>query len=116
MALPLATVIVGGQKEGSTTAEVVTTAEGSDEPRKTSFSTQGLAFDPKESPHWVNYVKGVVAHFKPCPVPGFRAAIVTSVPIITIIISALLFTPSLFLLGAIGWRSFIVSFLGSGYL
>jgi len=83
MALPLVTVIVGGPQEdsGSTVAEVVTSAEGSDEPHSTSFNTSGLSFDPASKPQWVNYVKGVVANFKPCSAPGFKAAIVTSVPL-----------------------------------
>ncbi|KAM9816687.1 galactokinase [Neosynchiropus ocellatus] len=81
MALPLVTVVVGSQAPGRDVA-VVTTSKDADEPRRAVFnmSSDASALSPG-SPRWANYVKGVVQHYRGPLVPGFRAVMVSSVPL-----------------------------------
>ncbi|XP_026207793.1 galactokinase isoform X1 [Anabas testudineus] len=81
MALPLVTVVVGSQVPGQDVT-VVTTNEDADEPRKVDFSLSGdgSSLSPG-SPSWANYVKGVIHHYRAPPVSGFKAVIVSSVPL-----------------------------------
>lgn len=82
MALPLATVIVGGCSSDGI-CRVFTTAEGVDTPRFLEFKLPSSADDLSPgSPAWANYVKGVVAGFPllSC-LMSFQAVIVSSVPL-----------------------------------
>uniref|UniRef100_A0A6A7G4H3 Galactokinase-like n=2 Tax=Hirondellea gigas TaxID=1518452 RepID=A0A6A7G4H3_9CRUS len=84
MALPLYTVVVGALSpdgEGNT-IRVLTTNEGADAPRLVEFPvpTTDAPLKPSKEPAWANYFKGVVAKFHG-PVRGFKAVIVSSVPL-----------------------------------
>ncbi|XP_069608142.1 galactokinase [Ranitomeya imitator] len=81
MALPLITVIVGSPRNDGKIC-IVTTAEGADEPRKVIFEvpSEDRPLTPGV-PKWVNYVKGVIQHYRAGPIPGFNAVIATSVPL-----------------------------------
>ncbi|XP_070708114.1 galactokinase [Pempheris klunzingeri] len=81
MALPLVTVVVGGQTTGLDVT-VVTASEDADQPRRVDFSlpSDGSPLSPG-LPSWANYVKGVIQHYRAPPVPGFRAVIASSVPL-----------------------------------
>ncbi|XP_053578123.1 galactokinase [Bombina bombina] len=81
MALPLITVIVGSPRNDGNIS-IVTTAEGTDEPHRVDFEAphDGRILTPG-TPSWANYVKGVIQHYRASPVPGFNAAIVSSVPL-----------------------------------
>ncbi|KAK3728541.1 hypothetical protein QZH41_011618 [Actinostola sp. cb2023] len=80
MALELVTVIVG-HKTDDDTCSIVTSANGADQPHQINFPVPSASspLSPGD-PSWANYVKGVIANFKN-PVPGFKAAIATSVPL-----------------------------------
>ncbi|XP_054748525.1 galactokinase-like [Lytechinus pictus] len=80
MALPQVTILVG-RKTSSGVCRVLTTAEGTDEPKYTEFPVP-TAEKPLEPglPKWANYVKGVVQNFKGT-LCSFDAAVVTSVPL-----------------------------------
>lgn len=80
MALPQVTVFVG-KRTDSGLCRVLTTAEGTDEPKYTEFPTptKDAPLTPGQ-PKWANYVKGVVANFKG-NVCSFDAVIVSSVPL-----------------------------------
>ncbi|XP_057682620.1 galactokinase isoform X2 [Corythoichthys intestinalis] len=91
MALPLVTVVVGSVASGRE-ATVVTVSENADEPRRVDLSLPKEGFPPSELasegcplapglPHWANYVRGVIHHFRAHPLPGFRAVVVSSVPL-----------------------------------
>uniref|UniRef100_A0AAG5CNN5 Galactokinase n=1 Tax=Anopheles atroparvus TaxID=41427 RepID=A0AAG5CNN5_ANOAO len=78
MALQLGTVIVGKRNGTESTCDVVTCAEGIQEgSKRAQFDSSAIA---KGSPKWLNYVKGVMFHFRK-PVPGFNAVIHTNVPV-----------------------------------
>ncbi|XP_051912430.1 galactokinase-like isoform X1 [Hippocampus zosterae] len=90
MALPLVTVVVGSASSDPE-ATIVTASEHADEPRrvdlrlpKGTFSlspglpSEGLPLSPG-LPHWANYVRGVIHHYRAHPLPGFKAVVVSSV-------------------------------------
>ncbi|XP_060620655.2 galactokinase isoform X1 [Anolis sagrei] len=81
MALQMSTVMVGSPREDKTIC-IVTTAEEAEEPRKVEFTVpeEGVTLNPGE-PHWANYVKGVVQHYKAAPLSGFNAVISSNVPL-----------------------------------
>ncbi|KAG7239772.1 hypothetical protein INR49_028359 [Caranx melampygus] len=81
MALPLVTVVVGSATPGQEIT-VVTATKDADEPQRVDFSppSDGSPLCPG-LPHWANYVKGVIHHYRAAPVPGFRAVIASSVPL-----------------------------------
>ncbi|KAJ0016015.1 hypothetical protein NQD34_014305 [Periophthalmus magnuspinnatus] len=78
MALPMVTVVVGKQNSGHDVC-IVTLNEDADQPRRVDFNLQTDLVSGK--PRWANYVKGVIHHYRAPPVPGFRAVIVSSVPL-----------------------------------
>ncbi|KAJ8399766.1 hypothetical protein AAFF_G00408710 [Aldrovandia affinis] len=81
MALPLMTVVVGSQTPDQNVS-VITATEAVEEPRRVDFvlpkDNQPL---PPGKPSWANYIKGVVQHYRAQPLPGFRAVVVSSVPL-----------------------------------
>ncbi|XP_054624660.1 galactokinase isoform X5 [Dunckerocampus dactyliophorus] len=81
MALPLVTVVVGSPSIGGDTV-IVTASEHADEPRRVDLSlpNEGSKLSPW-APHWANYVRGVIHHYRARPLPGFRAVVVSSVPL-----------------------------------
>ncbi|XP_029954801.1 galactokinase-like [Salarias fasciatus] len=80
MALPLVTVVVGRRTPGPGVT-VVTGTKDADEPHRVDLVLPpGGAPLPPGSPRWANYVKGVVEHYRG-PVQGFRAVVVSSVPL-----------------------------------
>ncbi|XP_020773792.1 galactokinase [Boleophthalmus pectinirostris] len=78
MALPMVTVVVGKQNSDHNVC-IVTLNEDADQPWRVDFSLQTDLVSGK--PKWANYVKGVIHHYRARPVPGFRAVIVSSVPL-----------------------------------
>nr|XP_057917721.1 galactokinase [Doryrhamphus excisus] len=78
MALPLVTVVVGSPSINGDTV-VVTASEHADEPRRVDLSLPNEG--STSSPCWANYVRGVIHHYRARPVPGFRAVVVSSVPL-----------------------------------
>ncbi|XP_052543892.1 galactokinase isoform X3 [Tympanuchus pallidicinctus] len=64
------------------TISILTTAPGADEPHRVQFPapTQSRPLSPGR-PHWANYVKGVIQHYRGGPVPGFNAVISSDVPL-----------------------------------
>lgn len=60
----MGTVIVGSPRQDGTIS-IVTTAEEAGEPKRVQFSVpvDGGALKPGE-PHWANYVKGVIQHYR----------------------------------------------------
>lgn len=81
MALPLVTVVVGKQMPGSDVT-VVTATKDVDENRRVDFvlPPPGSPLSPG-LPHWANYVKGVIHHYRGPTVQGFRAVVLSSVPL-----------------------------------
>ncbi|XP_040542211.1 galactokinase isoform X1 [Gallus gallus] len=81
MALQLGTVLVGSPTQDGTIS-ILTTAPGADEPHRVRFPapTQSRPLSPGR-PHWANYVKGVIQHYRGGPVPGFNAVIASDVPL-----------------------------------
>lgn len=78
MALQLGTVIVGKRNGTEATCDVVTCSDGiQEDAKRAQFDGSAIA---KGSPKWLNYVKGVMFHFRR-PVPGFNAVIHTNVPV-----------------------------------
>ncbi|XP_053679497.1 galactokinase-like [Anopheles nili] len=78
MALQLGTVIVGRRNGTDSTCDVVTCSDGiQDGSKRAQFDSSAIT---KGSPKWLNYVKGVMFHFRQ-PVPGFNAVIHTNVPV-----------------------------------
>ncbi|KAJ0060340.1 hypothetical protein NL108_010090, partial [Boleophthalmus pectinirostris] len=77
-ALPMVTVVVGKQNSDHNVC-IVTLNEDADQPWRVDFSLQTDLVSGK--PKWANYVKGVIHHYRARPVPGFRAVIVSSVPL-----------------------------------
>ena len=73
------TVIVGSPVEGSQ-CQVVTSADGTDEPKFVTFTNHSETPLAPGQPLWANYVKGVIANFG-FKTPSFNAAIATSVPL-----------------------------------
>lgn len=73
--------MIVGSKADDNSCTIITSAKGADEPHKITFPVPSSSspLSPGE-PKWANYVKGVIANFK-CPVPSFKAAIATSVPL-----------------------------------
>lgn len=63
-ALPLVTVVVGSETPGQEIT-VVTATKDADEPRRVDFSrpSDGSPLCAG-SPHWANYVKGVLQHYR----------------------------------------------------
>lgn len=81
-ALPLVTVMVGGQS-GDDSVTVVSMATGIGQ-SEASFlvPTPSRPLTPGgEGPHWANYVKGVVQGYPVRPLPGFCAVVMSSVPL-----------------------------------
>ncbi|NWU04443.1 GALK1 Galactokinase, partial [Urocynchramus pylzowi] len=81
MALQLGTVLVGSPTQDGTISIITTSAEA-DEPHRVQF----LAPRPGSSlspglPHWANYVKGVIQHYRAGPVPGFSAVMASDIPL-----------------------------------
>ncbi|XP_065591313.1 galactokinase isoform X2 [Cyrtonyx montezumae] len=81
MALQLGTVLVGSPTRDGTVS-ILTTAPGADEPHRVQFPAPTLShpLSPGQ-PHWANYVKGVIQHYRGGPVPGFNAVIASDVPL-----------------------------------
>lgn len=81
MALPLVTVMVGSRTDDGVIS-IVTTSKEADEPRAVKFAAprEGSPLTPGE-PRWINYVKGVIQHYRAGPVPGFNAVIASNVPL-----------------------------------
>ncbi len=83
-ALPLATIVVGSQKEeGESSVSVLSAcAPASDPPARCDFDiAKGLVYSKDDRPRWANYVRGVVANFHRRLDRGFSAVIVSSVPL-----------------------------------
>ncbi|XP_077359876.1 galactokinase [Festucalex cinctus] len=92
MALPLVTVVAGSASPGRE-ASIITASEHADEPRRIDLRLPNEGFSPsaglpKEGlplapglPYWANYVRGVIHHYRAHPLPGFRAVVVSSVPL-----------------------------------
>ncbi|XP_075920658.1 galactokinase-like isoform X6 [Petromyzon marinus] len=81
-ALPLVTVMVGGQS-GDDLVTVVSMATGIGQ-SEVSFPvpTPSRPLTPGgEGPHWANYVKGVVQGYPVGPLPGICVVVVSSVPL-----------------------------------
>ncbi|XP_038227154.1 galactokinase [Dermochelys coriacea] len=81
MALQLGTVVVGSPRQDGTIS-IITTAEKAEEPKRVEFPapTERNTLRPGE-PHWANYVKGVIQHYRAGPLPGFNAVIASNVPL-----------------------------------
>uniref|UniRef100_A0A480NGR0 Galactokinase n=1 Tax=Sus scrofa TaxID=9823 RepID=A0A480NGR0_PIG len=81
MALELVTVLVGSPRTDGLVS-LLTTSEDADEPRRLQFPlpTDKRPLEPG-TPHWANYVKGVIQHYPAAPLPGFSAVVVSSVPL-----------------------------------
>lgn len=81
MALQLGTVLVGSPRQDGTIS-ITTIAEQAEEPKTVQFPapTEGNPLRPGV-PHWANYVKGVIQHYRAGPVPGFSAVIASDVPL-----------------------------------
>ncbi|XP_036268424.1 galactokinase [Pipistrellus kuhlii] len=81
MALELVTVMVGSPRTDGLVS-LLTASEEADEPRLLQFPlpTAQRALEPG-TPRWANYVKGVIQHYPAAPLPGFSAAVVSSVPL-----------------------------------
>ncbi|XP_074967326.1 galactokinase [Phalacrocorax aristotelis] len=81
MALQLGTVLVGSPTQDGTISILTTSAEA-DEPRRVQFPAprQGSPLRPGQ-PHWANYVKGIIQHYRGGPVPGFSAVIASDIPL-----------------------------------
>uniref|UniRef100_U3J0Z1 Galactokinase n=1 Tax=Anas platyrhynchos platyrhynchos TaxID=8840 RepID=U3J0Z1_ANAPP len=81
MALQLGTVLVGSPTQDGTIS-ILTTSEAADEPRRVQFPapSESSPLSPGQ-PHWANYVKGVIQHYRGGPVPGFNAVIASDVPL-----------------------------------
>ncbi|XP_028395632.1 galactokinase-like [Dendronephthya gigantea] len=79
MAISLITVIVGSPVDGSQ-CQVVTSADGTDEPKFVTFTNHSEKPLAPGEPLWANYVKGVIANFG-FKTPSFNAAIASSVPL-----------------------------------
>ncbi|XP_021270522.1 galactokinase [Numida meleagris] len=81
MALQLGTVLVGSPTQDGTIS-ILTTAPGADEPHRVQFPAPTLSCPLSPGrPHWANYVKGVIQHYRGGPVPGFNAVIASDVPL-----------------------------------
>ncbi|XP_034645169.1 galactokinase isoform X2 [Trachemys scripta elegans] len=80
-ALQLGTVMVGSPRRDGTIS-IITTAEEAEEPKRVQFPapTETNTLRPGE-PHWANYVKGVIQHYRAGPLPGFNAVIASNVPL-----------------------------------
>lgn len=81
MALELVTVLAGSPREDGLVS-LLTTSQDADEPRRLQFPlpTSQRPLEPG-TPHWANYVKGVIQHYPAAPLPGFSAVVVSSVPL-----------------------------------
>ncbi|XP_064179299.1 galactokinase isoform X1 [Anguilla rostrata] len=81
MALPLVTVMVGSRTPDQNVS-IVTTTETAEEPRRVDFvlPKDNQPLSPGQ-PSWANYIKGVLQHYRAQPLPGFRAVVVSSVPL-----------------------------------
>ncbi|KAB0358258.1 hypothetical protein FD754_002414 [Muntiacus muntjak] len=79
--LELVTVMAGSPREDGLVS-LLTTSEDADEPRRLQFPlpTSQRPLEPG-TPHWANYVKGVIQHYPAAPLPGFSAVVVSSVPL-----------------------------------
>uniref|UniRef100_A0A8B9T5Y0 Galactokinase 1 n=1 Tax=Anas platyrhynchos TaxID=8839 RepID=A0A8B9T5Y0_ANAPL len=68
MALQLGTVLVGSPTQDGTIS-ILTTSEAADEPRRVQFPapSESSPLSPGQ-PHWANYVKGVIQHYRGGPV------------------------------------------------
>ncbi|XP_061666198.1 galactokinase isoform X3 [Syngnathoides biaculeatus] len=81
MALSLVTVVVGSASSGQE-AIIVTASELADEPKKVDLSLPNEGFPSFPGlPHWANYLRGIMHHYRALPLPGFRAVVVSSVPL-----------------------------------
>ncbi|XP_066474188.1 galactokinase isoform X2 [Tiliqua scincoides] len=81
MALQMGTVMVGSPRQDGIIS-IVTTAEEAEEPKSVQFPVpvEGSALKPGK-PHWANYVKGVIQHYRAGPLPGFNVVIASNVPL-----------------------------------
>ncbi|KAJ8363623.1 hypothetical protein SKAU_G00124540 [Synaphobranchus kaupii] len=81
MALPLVTVMVGSRTPDQNVS-IVTATEAVEEPRRVDFvlPKDNQTLSPGQ-PSWANYIKGVLHHYRAKPLPGFRAVVVSSVPL-----------------------------------
>ncbi|NWS82109.1 GALK1 Galactokinase, partial [Toxostoma redivivum] len=81
MALQLGTVLVGSPTQDGTISIITTSAEA-DEPHRVQFPapSPGSSLSPG-LPHWANYVKGVIQHYRGGPVPGFSAVMASDIPL-----------------------------------
>ncbi|KAJ6660388.1 hypothetical protein lerEdw1_017811 [Lerista edwardsae] len=81
MALQMGTVMVGSPRQDGIIS-IVTTAKEADEPKRVQFPVpvEGGTLKPGE-PHWANYVKGVIQHYRAGPLPGFSVVIASNVPL-----------------------------------
>ncbi|NXH48369.1 GALK1 Galactokinase, partial [Dicaeum eximium] len=81
MALQLGTVLVGAPTQDRTISIMTTSAEA-DEPHRVQFPapSPGSPLSPGK-PHWANYIKGVIQHYRGGPVPGFTAVMASNVPL-----------------------------------
>lgn len=82
-ALQLGTVVVGSPRQDGTIS-VITTAEEAEEPKRVQFPapTERNTLKPGE-PHWANYVKGVIQHYRgkvQTHLGGGRSVWVSNVP------------------------------------
>ncbi|XP_069510854.1 galactokinase isoform X2 [Ambystoma mexicanum] len=80
-ALSLVTVMVGSRTDDGVIS-LITTSKEADEPRMVRFAAprEGSPLTPGK-PRWLNYVKGVIQHYRAGPVPGFNAVISSDVPL-----------------------------------
>ncbi|KAM9177683.1 galactokinase isoform 2-T2 [Mergus octosetaceus] len=81
MALQLGTVLVGSPTQDGTIS-ILTTSEAADEPHRVQFPapSESSPLSPGQ-PHWANYVKGVIQHYRGGPMPGFNAVIASDIPL-----------------------------------
>ncbi|NWI03245.1 GALK1 Galactokinase, partial [Tichodroma muraria] len=81
MALQLGTVLVGSPTQDRTISIITTSAEA-DEPHRVQFPAPlpGSSLSPG-LPHWANYIKGVIQHYRGGPVPGFSAVLASDIPL-----------------------------------
>ncbi|KAI1896683.1 hypothetical protein AGOR_G00097280 [Albula goreensis] len=81
MALPLVTVMVGSRISDKNVS-IVTATKAVEEPRRVDFvlPKDNQPLSPGQ-PNWANYIKGVLQHYRAKPLPGFKAVVVSSVPL-----------------------------------
>jgi len=80
MALPLVTIVAGCVSEDGSKIEIATDADMNNQVVTFNTPTKSTPLVPGK-PAWANYVKGVIQNFKEADIPGFKAIIISSVPI-----------------------------------